>query len=94
MHAQFSDDASGPVARRGRSEDAELIFSFFTEAHQALELLEEYHAGLTRPSDEELRTAIERVISVFKDRLFLALLGKFYVLVLPARCHLRRVRER
>lgn len=67
---------------------------FFSEAHQALELLEEYHAGLTRPSDEELRTAIERVISVFKDRLFLALLGKFYVLVLPARCHLRRVSER
>uniref|UniRef100_A0A914W065 L27 domain-containing protein n=1 Tax=Plectus sambesii TaxID=2011161 RepID=A0A914W065_9BILA len=50
------------------------------EAHQALELLEEYHAGLTRPTDEELRSAIERVISVFKDRLFLALLDiqEFY----------------
>ncbi len=45
------------------------------EAHRALEQLEEYHATLTRPSDDELRLAIERVIGVFKSNLFQALLG-------------------
>jgi hypothetical protein len=43
------------------------------EAHRALELLEEYHAELQRPSDAELRLAIEKVISIFKTNLFEAL---------------------
>ena len=47
-----------------------------TEAHRALELLEEYHAKLTSPQDKQLRAAIERVIRIFKSRLFQALLGK------------------
>ncbi|XP_072162340.1 disks large 1 tumor suppressor protein-like isoform X2 [Bemisia tabaci] len=47
-----------------------------TEAHRALELLEDYHAKLTRPQDKQLRLAIERVIRIFKSRLFQALLGK------------------
>ncbi|KYN02229.1 Elongation of very long chain fatty acids protein 4 [Cyphomyrmex costatus] len=46
------------------------------QAHRALELLEDYHAKLTRPQDKQLRLAIERVIRIFKSRLFQALLGK------------------
>ncbi|XP_070510767.1 disks large 1 tumor suppressor protein-like [Cardiocondyla obscurior] len=49
---------------------------FRLEAHRALELLEDYHAKLTRPQDKQLRLAIERVIRIFKSRLFQALLGK------------------
>ncbi|KAK0094661.1 hypothetical protein PV326_010353, partial [Microctonus aethiopoides] len=44
------------------------------EAHRALELLEDYHAKLTRPQDKQLRLAIERVIRIFKSKLFQALL--------------------
>ncbi|KAE9553981.1 hypothetical protein FO519_002798 [Halicephalobus sp. NKZ332] len=43
------------------------------EAHRALERLEEYHAELTRPSDAELKYAIEKIIGIFKTRLFQAL---------------------
>ncbi|XP_076251234.1 disks large 1 tumor suppressor protein-like isoform X3 [Rhynchophorus ferrugineus] len=46
------------------------------EAHRALELLEDYHSKLIRPQDQTLRQAIERVIRIFKSRLFQALLGK------------------
>uniref|UniRef100_A0A914MXR7 Uncharacterized protein n=1 Tax=Meloidogyne incognita TaxID=6306 RepID=A0A914MXR7_MELIC len=45
-----------------------------TEAHRALEQLEAFHAALTRPSDSDLRCAIERVIGLFKTNLFQALL--------------------
>lgn len=55
-----------------------MFFHLFTEAHRALELLEDYHAKLTRPHDKQLRLAIERVIRIFKSRLFQALLGEFY----------------
>lgn len=51
---------------------------YFLEAHRALELLEEYHARLSRPEDRQLRQAIERVITIFKSRLFQALLGKLF----------------
>lgn len=53
-------------------------FSFvvFLEAHRALELLEDYHSRLSAPQDRTLRIAIERVIRIFKSRLFQALLGK------------------
>ncbi|XP_072035225.1 disks large homolog 1-like isoform X3 [Amphiura filiformis] len=44
------------------------------EAHRALELLEDYHSKLTKPGDRPLRNAIERVIRIFKSRLFQALL--------------------
>ncbi|XP_019871621.1 disks large 1 tumor suppressor protein-like [Aethina tumida] len=47
-----------------------------TEAHRALELLEDYHSKLIKPQDRQLRLAIERVIRIFKSRLFQALLGK------------------
>uniref|UniRef100_A0A915EI91 Uncharacterized protein n=1 Tax=Ditylenchus dipsaci TaxID=166011 RepID=A0A915EI91_9BILA len=43
------------------------------EAHRALELLEQYHAVLNRPSDSELKFAIEKVIGIFKANLFQAL---------------------
>ncbi|KAK6031272.1 PDZ/DHR/GLGF domain protein, partial [Ostertagia ostertagi] len=50
------------------------------EAYRALELLEEYHALLIHPGDDELRVAIERVITTFKNSLFQALLDlqEFY----------------
>uniref|UniRef100_A0A5S6R115 Uncharacterized protein n=1 Tax=Trichuris muris TaxID=70415 RepID=A0A5S6R115_TRIMR len=44
------------------------------EAHRALEEVEEYHKRLIRIEDRPLREAIERVINIFKNRLFLALL--------------------
>ena len=53
------------------------FYSIFTEAHRALELLEDYHSRLSEPQDRALRIAIERVIRIFKSRLFQALLGKF-----------------
>ncbi|KAG7202121.1 hypothetical protein KM043_015808 [Ampulex compressa] len=51
------------------------VMAGLVEAHRALELLEDYHAKLTRPQDKQLRLAIERVIRIFKSRLFQALLG-------------------
>ena len=47
-----------------------------SDAHRALELLEEYHSRLNKAQDRPLRNAIERVIRIFKSRLFQALLGK------------------
>ncbi|XP_034245031.1 uncharacterized protein LOC117647412 [Thrips palmi] len=54
------------------------------EAHRALELLEDYYAQLKDPQDRHLRVAIERVIRIFKSRLFQALLDiqEFYELTL------------
>lgn len=54
------------------------------EAHRALELLEEYHCKLDTPQDKLLRNAIERVIRIFKSRLFQALLDiqEFYEITL------------
>ena len=55
-----------------------------TGAHRALELLEEFHDGLEKPQDRALRNAIERVIRIFKSRLFQALLDiqEFYEMTL------------
>ena len=54
------------------------------EAHRALELLEEYHKKLDSHEDKQLGLAIERVIRIFKSRLFQALLDiqEFYELTL------------
>lgn len=54
------------------------------EAHRALELLEEYHSKLLSPRDKQLRNALERVLRIFKSRLFQALLDiqEFYELTL------------
>ena len=55
------------------------------EAHRALELLEDYYTRLDAETDErQLRAAIERVIRIFKSRLFQALLDiqEFYELTL------------
>lgn len=49
---------------------------YFTDAHRALELLEEYHSTLSGDEDTPLRSAIERVIRIFRSRLFQALLGE------------------
>jgi len=51
------------------------------DAHRALELLEDYHSQLTNASERPLRSAIERVIRIFKSRLFQALLGNVSFLV-------------
>ncbi|XP_060600241.1 disks large homolog 2-like isoform X3 [Ruditapes philippinarum] len=50
------------------------------DAHRALELLEDYHTRLNKPQDKPLKNAIERVIRIFKSRLFQALLDiqEFY----------------
>lgn len=55
---------------------------FLIEAHRALELLEDYHSKLTQPGDRPLRNAIERVIRIFKSRLFQALLGEWVTAML------------
>ncbi len=54
------------------------------EAHRALELLEDYYARLDEAEEKELKAAIERVIKIFKSRLFQALLDiqEFYKLTL------------
>uniref|UniRef100_A0A914D1Z2 Uncharacterized protein n=1 Tax=Acrobeloides nanus TaxID=290746 RepID=A0A914D1Z2_9BILA len=50
------------------------------DVHRALEHLEAFHAELIRPSDAELRHAIEKVIAIFKTNLFNALVDiqEFY----------------
>eukprot|EP00096_Caligus_rogercresseyi_P009784 TRINITY_DN3389_c0_g1_i1.p1 TRINITY_DN3389_c0_g1~~TRINITY_DN3389_c0_g1_i1.p1 ORF type:complete len:828 (+),score=289.30 TRINITY_DN3389_c0_g1_i1:233-2716(+) len=54
------------------------------EAHRALELLEDYYSRLDEAKEKELKAAIERVIKIFKSRLFQALLDiqEFYELTL------------
>ena len=54
------------------------------EAHRALELLEDYYTRLDADDEKQLRAAIERVIRIFKSRLFQALLDiqEFYELTL------------
>jgi len=54
------------------------------EAHRALELLENYYSRLDDAEEKELKAAIERVIKIFKSRLFQALLDiqEFYQLTL------------
>ena len=52
------------------------IFYPRTDAHRALELLEDYLSRLNHPQDKQLKTAIERVVRIFKSKLFQALLGK------------------
>jgi len=49
---------------------------FSADAHRALELLEDYHSQLINATERPLRNAIERVIRIFKSRLFQALLGE------------------
>uniref|UniRef100_A0A915EKW2 Uncharacterized protein n=1 Tax=Ditylenchus dipsaci TaxID=166011 RepID=A0A915EKW2_9BILA len=43
------------------------------DVHKSLELLEEFHAELFRPTDAELKYSIEKVIGIFKTNLFNAL---------------------
>jgi hypothetical protein len=53
-----------------------MYYYYYLEAHRALELLEEYHKRLVNPQDRALRLAIEKVIRIFKSRLFNALMGE------------------
>lgn len=73
-----------------------LTFSTIAEAHRALELLEDYHSRLSEPQDRALRIAIERVIRIFKSRLFQALLGmySYQICILPVpvgKCYLKQI---
>uniref|UniRef100_A0A4W5JPT4 L27-1 domain-containing protein n=1 Tax=Hucho hucho TaxID=62062 RepID=A0A4W5JPT4_9TELE len=43
---------------------------------RALWLLEDYCAKLKKPEEQQLKTAIQRVMGVFKSSLFQALLGR------------------
>ncbi|CAF0737147.1 unnamed protein product [Adineta steineri] len=54
------------------------------DAYRALELLEEYYNRLDSPEDKPLKNAIDRVIKVFKSRLFQALIDiqEFYESIL------------
>ncbi|CAF3924884.1 unnamed protein product, partial [Rotaria sp. Silwood2] len=54
------------------------------DAYRALELLEEYYNRLDSPADKPLKDAIDRVIKVFKSRLFQALMDiqEFYESIL------------
>jgi len=58
------------------------VVMLLADAHRALELLEDYHSQLTNAAERPLRSAIERVIRIFKSRLFQALLGKPYYCVM------------
>lgn len=53
-----------------------------TDAHRALELLENYCANLNAPQDRQLRMAIEKLIHIFKSNLFKALLGTNHLFIL------------
>ena len=46
-----------------------------TDAHRALEVLEDYYNSLQQPEDQPLRIAIQHVIRTFKSSLFQALIG-------------------
>ncbi|CAF1247369.1 unnamed protein product, partial [Didymodactylos carnosus] len=54
------------------------------DAYRALELLEDYYNRLDKPEDKQLKNAIDRVIKVFKCRLFQALIEiqEFYESIL------------
>lgn len=88
---QIGDDNILCRAEQNQSADSAACYCLLSvclclEAHRALELLEDYHAKLTRPQDKQLRLAIERVIRIFKSRLFQALLGEshFFFLFLSS----------
>jgi hypothetical protein len=59
-----------------------IYYYYYLEAHRALELLEEYHKRLVNPQDRALRLAIEKVIRIFKSRLFNALMGEVTMLTI------------
>ena len=47
-----------------------------TDAHRALQMLEEYRRNLTGPDTDELRAALTKAIVAIRSRLFQALLGE------------------
>jgi len=51
-----------------------------SDAHRALEVLEDYYNSLQQPEDQPLRTAIEHVIHTFKSSLLQALIGELMLL--------------
>lgn len=55
---------------------SKLIFYVNLDADRALRLLEVYHGKLSTPEDTALKTAIEKVIKLFRSKLFYALIGK------------------
>lgn len=55
---------------------------------RALALLEEYCTNLRKPEEQQLKTAIQRVMGIFKSNLFEALLGKLHSHSVSSRQHL------
>ncbi|XP_055371155.1 disks large 1 tumor suppressor protein isoform X8 [Condylostylus longicornis] len=81
---KFTRKNSWPRIIKNRVDCMCLNVPWLKKAHRALELLEDYHSRLSEPQDRALRIAIERVIRIFKSRLFQALLDiqEFYELTL------------
>ena len=48
----------------------------YADTERALGLLEDYCSKLIKPEEQQLKTAIQRVMGIFKSSLFQALLGK------------------
>lgn len=59
----------------GRGGEAGVLLGLSREG-ASLAAREDYHSRLHPSRDKELKTAIERVIRIFKSRLFQALLGE------------------
>lgn len=53
-----------------------LICLSSADTARALGLLEEYCTKLRKPEEQQLKTAIQRVLGIFQSNLFEALLGK------------------
>lgn len=53
-----------------------LFCPFAADTTRALGLLEEYCTKLKQPEEQQLKTAIQRVMGIFHSNLFGALLGK------------------
>lgn len=54
-----------------------LICPAAADTARALGLLDDYCTKLRRPEEQQLKTAIQRVVGIFQSNLFEALLGEF-----------------
>lgn len=66
----------GIIGINQRNSTAALICPSSADTARALGLLEEYCTKLRKPEEQQLKTAIQRVMGIFKSNLFEALLGK------------------
>ena len=59
----------------------------FSDAHKALELLEQYRKRLDGPENEQLHEALTKAIVTIRSRLFQALLGTLLCLPTATLCN-------